>query len=79
MIKVEEKVGALPRRFKQGDLVQDVQSPEFVYLLGQESNGKHRFTTLRGCVDAPYVSFGEEDFSARPHQLFEGKIILENA
>lgn len=70
------------RKFKKGDIIQDVKNPMYVYLLISENhdggflyvmiNTHNHSVTLNG--------YGPYNFNTTgtAHKLFEGQLILEN-
>lgn len=80
-VKIEETKPEVIRPFVKGDLVQDIKNPQYIYLLdNKDSCGKFLFVCFtRHSNDAKStVSQSRFNFNDGHHQLYKGRIILEN-
>lgn len=81
-VKIEETKPEVIRKFVKGDLVQDIKSPQYIYLLDNvDTCGAFIFTSFikhsNGVVRAA-VSEMRFNFNDGNHKLYKGRIILEN-
>lgn len=81
-VKIEETKPEVIRKFVTGDLVQDIKSPQHIYLLGNVDTcgafiftgfTKHSNGTARSAVSESRFNFNDGN-----HKLYQGRIILEN-
>lgn len=81
-VKIEETKPEVIRKFVKGDLVQDIKFPQYIYLLGNvDTCGAFiytSFTKYSNGVAGSAVSENRFNFNDGNHQLYKGRIILEN-
>lgn len=78
-VKIEETKPDKP--FVEGDLVQDIRNLQYIYLLGHKDNtGRFAYTcfTKHSKGARSHVSMSRFNFNDGNHQLYKGRIILEN-